>query len=200
MRLELEETLRQIVAGLVGSAVFLLAFFQLELALWAAAALALLGYLAFLVAVARRAAPEARMAAPDVSEQELRQARALLADSAERLRRVGLGASRVDGATFAKMAEILDRIEAHHAADPGDVRHTRRFLRHDLPRLVDTVETYAALSARADAGSADRIAELSRRIAAMTPALERIDQACLENDFLRLEVETEVLSDQLGRR
>lgn len=200
MRLELAETTRQLAAGVIASAFFLLGYFGMTLALWAAAILALISYAAVLLVISRRPPPARRMVADGVSEADLTAALEALSASARRLGAAAQRAPARERAVFERMADLVARIRAHHAEDPSDLRHTRTFLRHDLPRLVETAESYVALAARADGAEAGRIGELFGRISTMTAALERIEAACLENDFTRLEIEAEVLAGQLGRR
>lgn len=98
------------------------------------------------------------------------------------------------------MAGLFEAIRGHHTRDPRDYRHTRRFIRHEMPRIVDTAEAYLDLDGKASGRNRDRVEALGARIRGFTPVLEKIDQACLENDFLALEVQVDVLGEQLERR
>lgn len=196
----LPDPLRHLLAGAAGAAAFLALFFGLRLI----AVLALLGaalvYGATLLIVRRRPPPAERMLTDEVSEADLKAAMALMEASAARLAALEPQAPPEDRGLFEGMARSLRRIAAHHGQDPRDLRHTRRFLRHDLGRIVETAESYVDLARRAGPAEAERLAGLSKRIQSFAPALDRIERACLENDFMRLEVEAEVLSDQLAAR
>lgn len=198
--MKLDEPLRQLVAGLLASAAFLFFYFPLALVLWAAAALALLVYGGALIAIGRRPPPARRWLADGVSEADLNAALMALREAARRLERADAAAPAPQRGDYAALARLVERIAGHHRRDPTDLKHTRRFVRHDLPRMVETVEGYVDLSRRAAGVEPERLAELGRMIAVYRPALEKIDRACLENDFAALEIETEVLSEQLVRR
>ena len=196
----LEETPRQLTVGAGAALAFLGAYFGLSFTLWAALAVGALVLSALLLLI--RPAPPAteRMLADGVSAADLDTALTALRLSAQRLRGLQSSAPETDALVFGEMAGLLDRIGAHHAEDPRDLRHTRGFLRRDLPRLVEVSETYVELSNRANLESQQRLEQLSDRIHGFKPVLEKIETACLENDFMQLEVETEVLSDQLKYR
>ena len=198
--MNLPETPRQIIAGSGAGVAFLAAYFGLSFTVWAALAVGVLVFAALLLLI-RRTPPAAElMIAEGVSAADLDTALTALRVSAQRLRGLEGAAPAPDASVFVEMAVLLDRIGAHHSEDPRDLRHTRSFLRRDLPRLVEVSETYVELSNRANAASETRLAQLSKRIHGFKPVLEKIETACLENDFMQLEVETEVLSDQLKYR
>lgn len=190
---------RQVVAGLAAAAGFLGLFFGLGLAWW----LALLGGLAVwaagLLIVERRAPPAEVMVADGVSQAEFAEAINLLTGGAARVRRLVPRATGPDRALFSRMAELLEAIRGHHVADPGDYRITRRFLRHDLGRMIESAETYVDLAGRSSGVGEERLAGLAERIHGYVPVLEKVDQACLDNDLTALEVQVEVLSEQLAR-
>ncbi|MEO1331388.1 MAG: 5-bromo-4-chloroindolyl phosphate hydrolysis family protein [Pseudomonadota bacterium] len=198
--MHLPETARQLLAGAAAALAFLAAFFGLSLIAPVAVGAALIVYVALLLLVRRTPPPDAVILADGVSEADLSAALEAIETAADRLRAADARAPASDAGLFARMAEILRRIRGHHARDPKDLRHTKRFLRHDLPRLVETSEAYVDLANRAGPSEADRLAQLSTRIGGFVPALERIEQACLENDFHKLDVETDVLSRQLQSR
>ena len=191
---------RQIVAGLGASAAFLGAFFGLSLVWWLALLLAVPVYGALLLIVERKPPPEEIRVADGVSEADLTAAIDALTAASSRMRRLAMGATGPDKAQFSRMAELFEAIRGHHTKDPTDFRHTRRFIRHDLPRIVQTSEQYVELGKKASGTNRERLELLGERIRSFTPVLEKIDQACLENDFLALEVQVEVLGDQLETR
>ena len=197
----LPDPLRHLAAGLAAAAAYLILFFSLSLVLWAAIAGALTVYAATLLLVRRRPPPAERMLAEDVSEADLNIAVAALIKASDAIEALeDRDPPARDRGIFRRMAAALRRIARHHQQDPRDLRHTRRFLRHDLPRMVETAEAYVDLAGRAGGAEAARLSDLSKRIHGFAPVLDRIERACLENDFMRLEVEAEVLSEQLARR
>lgn len=196
----MSDSLRHLTAGVASAAAYLALFFGLSVVWWAALAAALIAYLGAFLAAPRRTPADERMLTADVSEADLEAALQAFSAASAQLGRLSKRAPAADRSVLARMSETLTRIAAHHRSDPRDLRHTRRFLRHDLPRIVETASGYVDLAARARPEDAGRLGELARMIAGWAPALARIEQACLENDFMALEVEAEVLSDQLGRR
>ena len=105
-----------------------------------------------------------------------------------------------DGPLFERMAELLDTIREHHVANPSHVTMTRTFMRHTLGRIIETVREYVELASRAGTDQSDRLAEVSRQFEGFVPVLEKIDQACLDNDLTALEINVEVLNEQLDRK
>ncbi len=196
----LPETHRQLVAGGAAALVFLALYFGATLKALVAGGLAALVFIALLVLIRRTPPPDTVFVADGVTAADLDAATRAIAAAAARLAAAARTAPESNVAAFSRMADILARISAHHARDPRDLRHTRRFLRHDLPRLVETSESFVDLSSRAGPADAARLAALAERIQGFVPALERIDRACLENDFHALEVEVDVLSGQLSNR
>ncbi len=126
------------------------------------------------------------------------------------LERLGLGARRMqafrdrapasDGPLFTRMAELLETIRAHHEANPSHVALSRTFVRNTLGRMIESISDYVALAERSGPQQEDRLAEISRGFEGYVPALEKIDQACLDNDLTALEINVEVLNDQLDRK
>lgn len=195
----LTDPLRHGLAGLAASAAFLALFFGLSLQLWIAAVMALIVYGATLLATPRYAPPQERMVADDVTESELDQAVATLNGAAARLTALFPRAPLEVADAIEDMAARLARIAEHHRSDPRDVRHTRNFIRHDLERMVETCEKFVDLASRSDPTDGARLWPISERIRGFAPALAKIEQASLDADFFRLEIEAEVLSDQIGR-
>lgn len=198
--MQLPETGRQIVAGLAASAVFLGAFFGLNLVWWMSLIIAVPVYVAVFFIVGRRPPPTEEFVIDGVSRAELTNAINAITDASKRMRALALGASGNDKSEFQRMASLFEAIRGHHLKDPRDFRHTRRFIRHDLPRIVDTAERYLDLDKKATGANRDRVDALGERIRSFTPVLEKIDQACLENDFMALEVQVDVLGQQLDSR
>ncbi|MCI4665003.1 MAG: 5-bromo-4-chloroindolyl phosphate hydrolysis family protein [Neomegalonema sp.] len=195
----LPDPVRHALSGVVASAAFLALFFGLAIEPALSAPAALIVYIAVFLMTTRRPPSTERMLADDVSEADLRAAVAALEAASERLARAEERAPRSVKEVLAEMSARLRRIAEHHVTDPRDLRHTRRLIRHDLVRMVETCEGFVDLAHRAGGADRERLNGIAERIRTFSPALAKIEQACLDNDFMRLEVETEVLSEQIGR-
>lgn len=123
-----------------------------------------------------------------------------LEDHARRLASLAGAAPTEDRPLFEHMALLLQRLARHHRLNPDHAPRTRRFRKHVVGRMVEAVAVYVELTRRATLDQRARLADVSRQIEEFVPVLERIDQACLENDLTALEVNVEVLNEQLDRR
>lgn len=196
----LPEGIRQIVAGVVSSAVFLVGFLVLQLVWWVALIAAAAVFFAMLLIIRKKPPPEQDYAAAGVTVGDLKDAIAILSDAAARMRQLATRATETDAEEFRTMAELFEAIQGHHSRDPSDYRHTRRFIRSEIPRILETSEAYVDLASRARGGNMARVEALGERIRSFAPVLEKIDQACLENDFMSLEVQVKVLGTRLQSR
>lgn len=190
---------RQALAGTAAAGAFLGLYAGAALAWWAAVLAGLAVYSAVLLIVEAER-PAAPALASGVTDAELREAIDRLTDAAARVRAAALKARGPEKTTFRRLAELLEAIRGHHIADRRDFRHTRPFIRTQLERMVGAIEGYVDLDARARGANRERLEDVRERIEGFVPALEKIDQACLENDFVALEVQVEVLGEQLERR
>jgi len=190
---------RQIVAALAASAAFLALYFGVHLIWWAAFAVAVIVYAALLLIVRRKPPDDEVMLSSRVSAADIRQASAALAASARRLTAAADTGPPEDRPLIEDMVAHIGSIRSQIEAEPEDFRRARRFLVSYLPNIVETVESYAALAARASGDQAERLAPIRARIRDFGPALARIDAACLENDFAALEVQVDALATQLKR-
>lgn len=194
---ELPNSQRQIAAVISALSLFAIGFIGLGFAWWAALIAAALVYAAMLRIVSSQSSPDRRMTADGADDIALLEARGALQQAAARFRRIAISGPGPDRPKFQRIAELLDVIDGHHKTDPKDLRHTTRFIRHDLGRMIESAEQYSDLAARTGSDQEQRLEPLRDMIAGFIPALEKIDRACLENDFMELEVQLEVLSDQL---
>ena len=105
-----------------------------------------------------------------------------------------------DAPLFHRMAELMGQIRDHHIQNPSHADLTAKFRKHVVGRMVGSVRDYIDLAARTGAEHRDRLAAISTQLEQFVPVLERIDQACLDNDLMALEINVEVLNDQLNRR
>lgn len=198
--MKLAPGVRQAVAGGAGAVVFLGLYFGVPLVWWAALLGGLAAWGGVMLAVEAEQDDIPLDPADGIAEKDIRDAIDRLTAAASRLRAATLKARGPEKTTFRRMAELVEAIRGHHITDRRDFRHTRPFIRGSLERMVASVEGYVELDAKARGENRERLAEVRERIEGFVPALEKIDQACLENDFMALEVQVEVLSDQLERR
>lgn len=190
---------RQILAAVLAGGAFLALFFLAQLVWWLAFALAAAVYLALLLMVRRQRPAEEIMLAARVSAADIHRAAAGMDAAAARLANAAKEAPEADATLIEGMAARVRSIRNHVANDPEDYRRTRRFITSYLPNMVDSVERYARLAGQARGSHVERLAALRESIRGYGPTLERIDRACLENDFDALEVEVDVLTAQMKR-
>lgn len=124
----------------------------------------------------------------------------LFDQAAKRLRRLSRKALPQDVPRFQRMADLFDALKKHHIANPAHTVLTRKFRKHVIGRMLATIEDYIALAKRAGPDQQDRLTQISDQLSEFVPVLERIDQACLDNDLTNLEINVEVLNEQLNRR
>ena len=164
-------------------------------------AIGVFAYLALLLAFWPRRRPAPIIPLPNgVKRSDFNLAIERLQIGAARLRAAIPNAPPADEPLFARMADLLDQIQAHHVANPTHVTLTRTFIRHTLVRIIETVGEYIDLNGRAGPDQTERLAEISGAFDGFVPVLEKIDQACLDNDLTQLEINVEVLNEQLDRR
>lgn len=190
---------RQIIAALMAATVFLGLYFAVSLVWWAAFALAVLTYLAFLLIIRRRTPADEIMLTARVSAADIRQAAANMEAAAKRLDYAAEQAPQADRGEITHLATTVRAIREQVIADPDDYRQVRRFVTSYLPHLVETVEGYTTVARRAGGNHDDRLAPLAQRIRGFGPVLDRINAACLENDFDALEVQIDALATQMKR-
>ena len=167
-----------------------------------AGGLRLLNWVPVLIAVAAGFGIRAALGFPrkgDQPEGDPYPAIAELSHAANRLITLSKDGPKADEPLFCHLGNLVRAVRDHHIANPDHTERTRRFRRHVLPRMISSIEEYIALARRAGAEQQERLAEISRRFEAYVPVLEKIDQACLDNDLTALEVNVEVLNDQLDR-
>lgn len=195
--MHLPDTLRQIAAGLGAGAAFAGFYLGAGMLGWVAFALALAVYGALLLLIAPSPDRSLIRLGERVSAADLDGAFAALGSGENRLRRAAAAAPERDRPSIAAMADELAALRRNLQTDPDDFRGARRFIAAYLPHMLVTVENYVALAARAEDNP--RILSLSQGIAGFLPPLRRVNQACLENDFLALEAEVSALEIQMKR-
>jgi 5-bromo-4-chloroindolyl phosphate hydrolysis protein len=190
---------RQIIAAALASAAFLALFFPAGLVWWVALGLAALVYFALLLIIPRRRPLEEVMVADQVSAQDIARAAEALTNAVTRLDSAAKSAPATDQAGLADMSSHLTSIRDLIKADPKDYRQTRQFVSYFLPMIVTTVEAYVGLAKLSAGENAARLAELGGMIKTFVPVVQKIDQACIENDFAALEAQVSALQFQLKR-
>lgn len=198
--MRLSEPMRQLVAGLSSSGGFLGVFFGLDLAWWFSLLAGLGIYVGAILLIERRGPENGGARAPHLEVRDQAQSAEILRSSAERLRTLSVQSEGEDQGLFREMSDRLESIRSHQLADPRDHKHTRNFVRSSLPRMIEAAEKYVEVKSRAQPSQEARLAEVGRSIRGYLPILERIDAACLENDFVGLELHVEALNDQFRRR
>lgn len=195
----LGETTRQVVAGLLAALAFLGLYLGLTLVWWVAFVAALAVYGATLLVFPRKKRADETMLSAQVSEADLIAAGQSMTAAATRLE---AAMDRVPGdeqGTIAALLTHVTSIRDQVTQDPDDYRRARRFISSYLGNMVDTVERYADLAQKSRGRHPERLAPLAAQIHDFVPALEKIDTACLENDFRALESQVDALAMQLKR-
>jgi len=190
---------RQVVAGLLAGAVFLMLFLGASMAWWAALSLSLAAYFAFLIIIRKRLSASEVMVAERVTKADLDAAAASLASAGARLRGASEAAPEAVRTDLAVMADHVLSIRDLILSDPNDYRLAKPFVGFYLPKIVETVESYVALAKLSRGDQSARLAELGQRIKEFGPVVRKIDRACLDNDLAALEAEVDALGFQMKR-
>ena len=190
---------RQLLAAALASAAFLALFLKAALVWWLALGLAVLVYGALLLMIPRRRPLSEVMVSDQVSAQDIAKATAALTTAINRLGAAAKAMPQGDSLSLGEMSRHLASIRELIKADPRDFRQTRQFVGYFLPLIVTTVESYVELAKLAQGENATRLAELGKVIQGFAPVVQKIDQACIENDFTALEAQVSALQFQLKR-
>lgn len=197
--IKLKETGRQIVAGLLASGVFALVYIVLALKWLPALGIAVAVYIAMLLLIQRAPEDHERYIYENLTQHDLDKAVNACRQTAKKLQRVSHSTKRLDGETatsMEKLAQLVDHIADNYQEDPRDLKHSLSFVKHYLPRLNTIVDHFASLSSKAlTPDSQQRLAKIGQAIRHYVPHFQSIYDACLENDFKKLEFETSVLGD-----
>ncbi|MEM7057048.1 MAG: hypothetical protein AAF557_05620 [Pseudomonadota bacterium] len=195
------EDWRKILAGVLAIGVFVVLIGFLKMRNWMpfVAAGAVWGFV--MLATAKPPIRKGPGGAKDrAGRKEENRAIGLLEAAAKRLRRLSRQAPAADRPMFQRMADLFDELKIHHIANPAHVKLTDKFRKHVMGRMLATVEDYIDLAKRAGPDQQERLGQISQHMTEFIPVLERIDQACLDNDLTTLEINVEVLNEQLNRR
>lgn len=197
--MRLAEGPRQMLAGLVSAAAFLGFYLKLMLVWWLSLVLAVLVYGAVLLIVRRKLRADEITAGAGVTQADLVEAGRIMDRAAVRLEATHPKLPDTDAQVVAQLAAHVRSIRAQIMSDPQDYRRARRFISSYLGNMVDTVERFAELTAKTRGQHEARLQPIAARIHAYLPALEKIDAACLENDFTALEAQMNALAYQMER-
>ncbi len=195
----LPDGLRQIVAALLAAGVFLALYFGVLLEWYVALGLSVATYAALLLMVPRRKPLSEIVLSDRVSAADIAAATRALAEAARRISLASVQAPAADQPTLSDMSAHLNSLCTQIAEDPSDYRHAHRFITSYLPKMVENVEKYVSLAAKAHGPARDRLSPLRDGILSYGQVVARIDQAGLENDFRALEAEVDALGFQLKR-
>lgn len=195
----LPDGLRQIVASLLAAGVFLGLYFGVLLEWFVALGLSVATYAGLLLMIPRRTPLSEIVLSDRVSAADIAAATRALSDATRRIGMAAVQAPAIDQPPLSDMAAHLTSLRAQIADDPADYRHAHRFITSYLPKMVDNVEKYVALAAKAHGPARDRLSPLREGILSYGQVVARIDQAGLENDFRALEAEVDALGFQLKR-
>lgn len=197
--LKLKELARQVVAGLLAAAAFTAVYLGVPLVWWAALLVGLAVYVASLLLIER--APESHevYVFANLTQADVQAAAAHCQQAAQELRTASQ-ARRIDAETavaLEKMAQLIEAIGRNYLQDARDLKHSRSFAQHYLPKIQALVNDYVALSELtvSSSNAQTRLLQVGETIRGYLPHVQSIYDACLENDFEKLELETAVLGD-----
>ena len=190
------EIQRQVMAGITGGVAFALVYLGLHLVWWVGLIAGLAVYAAALLLIEAEL-PSATLPLPAQRFNPTEAVR-LCEEAAVKLRRASQ-ASHIDADTalaLERLAQLVEEIGRNHLQEGRDLRQSRGFVGHYLPKIMAVVTSYVALSERTiSAQSQERLQQIATVIRSYLPHVQSIHEACLENDFEKLELETAVLGD-----
>ncbi len=196
--LKLKELWRQMVAGIFAALAFTAVYLSLNLVWWAALLAGFAVYIASLLLIERKPEDSEVYVYDNLTQADINAAAQQCLQAAKELRSASK-ANRIDANTaiaLERMAQLVDEIGANYQQDPRDLKHSRNFTNHYLPKILELVKDYVALSERTiSEPSQERLKHVGGVIRGYLPNLQTIHDACLENDFEKLELETSVLGD-----
>lgn len=138
-----------------------------------------------------------RRVAPTVDRQE--KAAFALTGYAERLRACAEEIEQPHADIFWDMAAHVERIRAEVLSDQRDLTRAGRFIHHHARLIVDLVERFVVLSAKARPEHASRLHEMAVQVHSYRNVFGRVEKACIDNDFDDIEATMAALDVQLER-
>lgn len=196
--IKLKELWRQILAGLLAGGGFALAYIGLHLIWWVALIVGAAVYLAALLLIERAPEDHEVYVHSNITQQDVNDAVDYCNQAAKQLRQASR-TKHIDGSvahTFVQLSDHIEHIGANYEQDARDLKHSYSFIKMHLPKILAITEDYVSLSERTvSSQSQQRLAQIGHMIQDYLPPVQRIHDACLENDFEKLELETSVLGD-----
>jgi hypothetical protein len=122
-----------------------------------------------------------------------------LADYALRLRSCAdrIGAPHAE--VFWDMAELTERIRAEVQDDARDLAQARRFIGHHARLIVQLIERFTVLEAKARPEQAERLEKMAQQVHGYRDVFARVERALIDNDFADIEATMAALDIQLQR-
>jgi len=196
--IKLPELWRQMTAGCLASIAFSATYLGMSLVWWIALIIGISVYISSLLLIDRKPETQEIYIVGNLTQNNIDEAVRQCKFSAHELRKVSR-LTQVDDKTsdaLERMSHLIDEIATNYAQDPRDLDHSLSFVNNHLPKMMDLVKNFASLSERTvSQKSQSRLAKIAESLREYEPHIEVIQNACLENDFKKLEWETSVLGD-----
>jgi 5-bromo-4-chloroindolyl phosphate hydrolysis protein len=196
---QLKEIWRQTLAGLFAAGAFSVVYLLLSLKWLPALAIAFAVYIALILLIERAPEDYEILVHKNLNQDDVNKSIAYFYQANKKLRQVS-HIDHVDDNTstaLRNLAELVKRIADNYRDDPGDLKRSIPLIKQYLPRLLDIVDNFEKLSKKTSetAHLQARLDKIATTIQTYVPHFEAIYEALLENDFKRLELESEVLGD-----
>jgi DNA repair ATPase RecN len=196
--IRLQELWRQLLAGFFAAGAFGFVYLLLALKWLPAIAIAFAVYIALLLLIERQPEDSEVLLPEHLNQDDLQKAVDYCRTAAKQLSKVSRVKS-IDADTASaiqKLAQLVERIADNYQDDPRDLKHSIPLIKHYLPKLLSIVQDFEQLSKKLDSTQQQqRLRKIATRIQSYVPHFQAIYDACLENDFKRLELESDVLGD-----
>ena len=195
---QLKELWRQLLAGFFAAGAFSFVYLLLALKWLPALAIAFAVYIALILLIERAPEDSEVLLHEHLNPKDLKKAIAYCHTAAKQLSKTSRVKS-IDPDTAAAMqqlAQLVERIADNYQDDPRDLKQSIPLLKHYLPKLLSITQDFKQLSKKLDSTQQQqRLDKIAARIQSYVPHFQVIYDACLENDFKRLELESDVLGD-----
>ncbi|MEL7153723.1 MAG: hypothetical protein AAFN51_08050 [Pseudomonadota bacterium] len=149
------------------------------------------GLVAFLVMRKRRSV------LPGPGRQEIYALK--LTDYAERLRGCAEEIGQPHSDVFWDMAGHAERIRVEILDDHADLTQSRRFISHHARIIVELVEKFVTLNAKARPEHAGRLEAMVPQVHGYRDVFARVEKALIDNDCAEIEATMDALDVQLDR-
>lgn len=118
---------------------------------------------------------------------------------AERLRACAEEIDQPHADVFWDMAESLERIRVEVMADQRDLALVSRFVSYHARRIVELIEKFVQLNAKARPEHAERLEQMAVHVHGYRDVFNRVEKACIDHDFNDMEATMAALDVQLER-